>query len=796
MRAILYVVMLAWGVVGIPCAWAQDQPATAVPAPDNTPVLAPAPVTEGPIPPAPQLTVPVPEQAIPGPIKPSEPPTDYTTPPTAPPIPVLPENFINVSGDSVRTQLEEGQAVLTVAQGNVRAHYRNIIITANSGQVDYRTNIATFQGNVVFRIDSQEVYGNQISLNLESGEWTNETASTMITPEYAKGYLRAPVFARARTIQGYRRRWIILQGAEVTTCNLPVPHYDLVARTVQIFPGSRIILRNVTFYALGHRIFSLPRLVFPLRQIQRRTNLIPNVGQTQEEGFYLKTSYAYQATQTQSGLLNLDLMSNKGFGQGIRQDYTLGNGTGELRLYHLFDQNINEQTFTGHLNHGQQFGTVKFNLTSDLRSNSYLYAPQSTSLTNQATFTRNRGTANTSLVLSENMNDVFLRTSNMNGILRHTQLFGKDTVWDTNFDYTSYNGVTDTARLNSKTSFAVREDKFDWTLSAQQLTDLSDEAFVGGGGFGGINTLPEVALASDTTRLGRVLPFGLPAQLKFSVGNYAELPTSDYIGRSFFEIDTPVNRRQIGGGWALSGGAGFRQYVYSDDTAQYSVDTSAQLRKDIAPDSSVTLTYRFQRPQGFTPFRFDYVPNYNIINGALNIKEGQRFKLSLLSGYNFQQKQYPWQDATLRFSVQPTNSLMLYTSTGYDFNNSRWRNLINQVRIRSSKDFKLDIGTNYNTTQSKLATARAQLDTKVGSKNRVQAVAGYNGFTGKFDYRSFRITRDLHCWELSVIYTNQSGFYEDQGIRINLRIKALPLFEDFGVGAFGQALDTSVGEVY
>jgi len=58
------------------------------------------------------------------------------------------------------------------------------------------------------------------------------------------------------------------------------------------------------------------------------------------------------------------------------------------------------------------------------------------------------------------------------------------------------------------------------------------------------------------------------------------------------------------------------------------------------------------------------------------------------------------------------------------------------------------------------------------------------------------LTRDLHCWEASLIYTKQTGFFESQGIMLNLRIKAFPMFHDFGVGAFGQALDARVGQVY
>jgi hypothetical protein len=43
---------------------------------------------------------------------------------------------------------------------------------------------------------------------------------------------------------------------------------------------------------------------------------------------------------------------------------------------------------------------------------------------------------------------------------------------------------------------------------------------------------------------------------------------------------------------------------------------------------------------------------------------------------------------------------------------------------------------------------------------------------------------------------DQGGFYNNRGVYFNVRIKAFPMLDDFGVGNFGQALDTSVGQVY
>jgi hypothetical protein len=43
---------------------------------------------------------------------------------------------------------------------------------------------------------------------------------------------------------------------------------------------------------------------------------------------------------------------------------------------------------------------------------------------------------------------------------------------------------------------------------------------------------------------------------------------------------------------------------------------------------------------------------------------------------------------------------------------------------------------------------------------------------------------------------NPFGFRSDRQIFFQLRIKAFPIFQRFGIGQFGQVIDTSIGEAY
>lgn len=708
-----------------------------------------------------------------------------------------PSDMVEISGD-VRTQFDEnGKPEKTVVRGPVSAKYRNTIVRAEEGaEVDHKANVAKFQGGVVFSVDGQEIRLRSLEINLKSRQWSGESVSATIEPRFAKGRLTSPLFAEGLQAQGIGGREVNLVESATTTCNRAHQHYRITSDSISIYPDDKIVLRNVSMIALGRRVFTAPRFVVPLKETERNPNLVPRVGQSVEEGYFIKTTYALSGTRTHSGLLLADLMAEKGVGIGLRDTWRNGANQGKAEIYRLQDRSTNQTSWRGRFAHDQTLGTVRASLSSDFRANSYLYAPQSRSLVNQISLNRNRPGANTVLTLNQSINNSFTRSQNIAARLSHDHSFGPSGRLNVGLNYTSYSGNQPTlARLTSGLTFRRDEGRFDWQISAQKFTDLSDEGFVGRGNFGGVERMPELAITTDSRRLHRTL-FGAPATLSLTYGRYTELINGAEHGRTLLSVDTPVIKHNITRSWSLASGGGFKQYAYGDGTAQYSIDASARISKSIGENSAFNITYRLQKPKGYTPFRFDYVGDYNTINAGLDLKDSKRFRVGILGGYNFNQKDSPWHDIVLRMSFEPTNSILLYTATGYDINRSRWRTLVNQLRIRAGDDFKMDIGTRYDTTSSRLATARIALNTPVGKKTRIEGLAGYNGFTKEFDYRGIAITRDLHCWEATLTYIDQTGFYKNRGLSLNLRIKAFPAFRDFGFGVFGQALDTSVGQVY
>ncbi|MBI2843962.1 MAG: hypothetical protein HYX78_11235 [Armatimonadetes bacterium] len=786
-------------------AWAAAQPVEQPPQP-------PPPVT-------PPSAVPPPAGLpLPGatsgetPHQPSLPPTGYEPAP-APSVTVTGGVDVPVAGDQLRldadswrVDFEEGEAVTVTARGNVKATFRDFSVTSAAAFADLRTKTATFSDQVTLKIKGQDVVGTHLSINLETREWSFESAKSELRPELFPQQIRAPFFLSGETITGRADEIARVTEGGFTTCNLDDPHYFIDSETATVWPGRKLVARDASFFALGRRIFKIPRIAVPLRELMDRQNLIPKFGQTAEEGFFLKGAYSFAATLNNSGNVKFDLMSKKGIGIGLDDTYNLGRGSGNLHLYQLSDRNRNLNTLTGRFTHEHRLGTITANLTSDYRANSFQYSPASTSLGNEIRLARSRTGASTNLGVRRTTDRGFGSFSNLTSSLQHRQTFGERSSAAISFDYfrsvsplVIEGATTDAAnaQLVSRFDYSQRGNWYDWNFRINKINDLSDEAFIRQAGtrFAGVERLPELDLSTTSDRLKRTLPFGLPARLNLAFGQYREDLGRVETERTVLDLDVPSQTYKIADRLTLNAGAGFRQYIYGNNTAQYSIDAAANLTRKIGDKSSAALNYRYLRPHGFTPFRFDFIGRYNILTGRLNLQETERLRLSLATGYNFGQKDFKWQDLTTRVSYAPSDRYLLYAATGYDINRSQWRALVNQIRVRLPNDFKLDIGSRYDIERSKFATIKTQLDTPIGEKWRLRALTGYNGFTKDFDYRHFQIVRDLHCWELSIGWVDQRGFWQERGLRLNLRIKAIPFFDSFGVGQFGQSLDTSVGEI-
>ncbi len=128
----------------------------------------------------------------------------------------------------------------------------------------------------------------------------------------------------------------------MTTCDLKKPHYRLQARKFEIFPGDRVVARNVTVRVGSIPVFYIPKFV------QRLDEKLPHVrivaGTSKEWGYFLLQAWRYNFNQYFNGRLNLDYREKKDFAWGWDNYFnTPLLGKGAFRTYYMNERNINSK---------------------------------------------------------------------------------------------------------------------------------------------------------------------------------------------------------------------------------------------------------------------------------------------------------------------------------------------------------------------------------------------------------------------------------------------------------------------
>ncbi|MBV9848544.1 MAG: hypothetical protein JO250_02535, partial [Armatimonadetes bacterium] len=390
---------------------------------------------------------------------------------------------------------------------------------------------------------------------------------------------------------------------------------------------------------------------------------------------------------------------------------------------------------------------------------------------------------------------------------------------ETRFNYSGitspsfgFGGGSNQRRLDSNLDFTQQGRLFDLEVLGNKFSTLS-----GGGtvGYGGLERLPELRLATDALRMPLLRRLLLPAatRLNLSLGDFNEPSSLTHTQRAFFGLDLGNTVKTLGRSTFNYGGV-FQQAFYGDDTAQYTLNGRGGYRLRIGGRSEFSATYTYLRPYGFTPFQFDFVGNTN--NAALNFayQETRQFQLTMATAFDFTQTHslfpgqspMPWQNLAAQLLFTPGPLFQLRSSAAYDINHGKLLDLTNFARLRVHGGQALDLATRYDPVTRRFSQTNYSLDLPFlrdrnpaeDSGYRLQAIGGYNGITSQFTYKGFALTRSWHDFEATLIYQDDgtSSLQSGQTITFNFRLKAFPAFNPFTIGQFGQALDPGLGTVY
>jgi len=206
-----------------------------------------------------------------------------------------------------------------VGRGKVKMEYDGITVEADEIQINIDSSEVKGWGNISLQLNSHRIRGKKLSFNLKQKQGSIEQPS---------GKEGSVIFqaARARIFPDK----ISLDRGSFTTCNLLPPHYHVLARIIQFYPGDKIVVKNATFYLGSLPIFWTP--VF-IRYLTRKNRIVfPRIGYSEFTGWYIKTGYSFYSSHTE-GSANLNFYQKKGLAGGVDLSYFSKKNNGNLSTY-------------------------------------------------------------------------------------------------------------------------------------------------------------------------------------------------------------------------------------------------------------------------------------------------------------------------------------------------------------------------------------------------------------------------------------------------------------------------------
>jgi hypothetical protein len=504
-------------------------------------------------------------------------------------------------------------------------------------------------------------------------------------------------------------------------------------------------------------------------------------------------------------------MEKKGIGTGLEQDWNLAKMAGVLALYAIPTGGTNKNMsarFNDRINLG---GGQILTLDNDYQRNSYLSLPQTTNLSNRIGFNRSIEGMSTQLNIGRTSNSSQgFSSSSYTATVAQSFQFARTASASFNADYSQFqSGSTASSTRTEQLATRFQADQRGNNYTLQLIANKNIPMGNGQRVFGGVEKLPEFALSNFRFTNGFLAR--IPATFNLSLGKYMEGGSLGF-GSTAGKIET---ERAVGGfdiqGYRLSLSkstdmnlsGGFTQFFYGDGFAQYVIRDSTSLAQRWGHHSGVNLNYTYQRPEGGTRFRFDQQGQYHALNADMGVLDDPHYQLTARVGYDFAQQSFgglparPWQTLSVNSLLRPASWGQMRNLFSFDPNNGKMLSVTSDLRFRGGNAFALDVVSRYDPARKKMGNVNTYLDLPIGKLWRVLALMQYNGYLNRFESRNLQIIRDFHCLEAAITYIdNPFGFRSDREIMFQLRIKAIPIFNRFGAGQFGQAIDTSVGGIY
>ncbi|GEM_PF-6588094 len=168
-----------------------------------------------------------------------------------------------------------------IADGNVHVSWAGRNLYAGRVVYEEETELIIASQGAKLVYGDQEMEGEYIILNRATREVSVDEVSGRLLPWYVS----------ARSIEGIADEMMVLKGGRLSTCELEVPHFYLTGSTYYYYPGDWITGYNNVVWFAHTPVFYWPWIAIDLKDRLRRWELRP--GYRSRDGISLEANYHY-----------------------------------------------------------------------------------------------------------------------------------------------------------------------------------------------------------------------------------------------------------------------------------------------------------------------------------------------------------------------------------------------------------------------------------------------------------------------------------------------------------------------
>ncbi|MFH1779291.1 MAG: LPS assembly protein LptD [Candidatus Omnitrophota bacterium] len=232
-----------------------------------------------------------------------------------------------INGDVVE-YLEQGK--VATATGNVVITYQDMKLTCKRAIFHIDTKEAYAEGDVVLTQGKNYFKGEHVVYNFET-----KTGTVLKTKAYIEPWFYG-VGEKAEKVGDTEYH---LRRGYITTCNKARPHYRLQSRQIKVYLGDKVTAKHILFFVENTPLLYMPYYSHPLNENRPRVTIIP--GMNKEWGLFMLSAWRYYLNEDFRGRIHLDYREKKDFASGFDLFYGIPDmGKGVLRTYYMNERSL------------------------------------------------------------------------------------------------------------------------------------------------------------------------------------------------------------------------------------------------------------------------------------------------------------------------------------------------------------------------------------------------------------------------------------------------------------------------